>query len=843
MKIMINKLKNFYKHKLGISFEPYLYQLNVAEQLLAGKNIILQVPTGAGKTWASIIPFLYAQENQRTDFPSKMIYSLPLRTLTNSIYEDVKAICPASIQTGEYGEDPYFENDIIFSTIDQTLSNFLCFPLALSKRQANINAGSLIGSYLVFDEFHLLDTNLSMATTIGMLKMLGNLCRCCIMTATLSDDFMIALKDSLPNYEIITLDDFPEDKNKITSLLPKINKKKVETVEQIISAERIIDLHKNKSIIICNRVETAQKIYNDIISFQKIGDLKSVKKENIICIHSRFFDKDRKFKEQKLKKLFGKKADKNEEAILIATQVIEAGMDISCNVMHTEISPISSFLQRVGRCARFEGEQGQIYVYDLLELNEHELLKIDNLGLEEDKAEVRRLNKKYLPYDNNLCQKTFTELKNVKTLDDSIPKQLIEKIIGDEEKLIINQIYQGQGGGFNQNKIRESWETCEKNHYRSTIRDIQSVDITLITDDMCNYVAKYPYSLQSLGIFKWSLVSWLNKIIKGEGPILYDEEDWLIKGLEQNNISEDFDNDESFGLKLLKITDFKKIPSQVYLNAKYFGYHQTFGFNWQYKYSFNNASPVKEYEIKAEEFKALAKDTFYQHNKGLIGAFEQLFLNSKDGTPSKLDFTFNELSKYLENPLLDRIAFIKLIRTMIILHDYGKLNTTWQKPMQHYQAIRENISIENYKEILAHTDYDSNNSTDVSLGINVKLNKRPSHAGVGAFVTKDLLFDNESIKGAIKMAIARHHSPLAKSYPDFEVNNKNYNAIKILFDEFNLDIKLERISRKGSELTFEATGWHRERILYLFLVRILRICDQKATEDLNKYFKTTIQNV
>jgi hypothetical protein len=33
------------------SFTPYVYQARVAELLLAGKNIVLSVPTGAGKTW------------------------------------------------------------------------------------------------------------------------------------------------------------------------------------------------------------------------------------------------------------------------------------------------------------------------------------------------------------------------------------------------------------------------------------------------------------------------------------------------------------------------------------------------------------------------------------------------------------------------------------------------------------------------------------------------------------------------------------------------------------------------------------------------------------------------
>ena len=46
---------NFYKDILG--FEPYDYQVKVAELLLSGKNLILSVPTGSGKTWASVMPF------------------------------------------------------------------------------------------------------------------------------------------------------------------------------------------------------------------------------------------------------------------------------------------------------------------------------------------------------------------------------------------------------------------------------------------------------------------------------------------------------------------------------------------------------------------------------------------------------------------------------------------------------------------------------------------------------------------------------------------------------------------------------------------------------------------
>ena len=69
---------SFYQNLTG--FTPYDYQIRVAELLLAGKNVILSIPTGAGKTWASIVPFLFALQRDLKNFPQKMIYSLPLRT-------------------------------------------------------------------------------------------------------------------------------------------------------------------------------------------------------------------------------------------------------------------------------------------------------------------------------------------------------------------------------------------------------------------------------------------------------------------------------------------------------------------------------------------------------------------------------------------------------------------------------------------------------------------------------------------------------------------------------------------------------------------------------------------
>ncbi|MFX8945908.1 hypothetical protein ABTN08_19825, partial [Acinetobacter baumannii] len=43
------------------------------------------------------------------------------------------------------------------------------------------------------------------------------------------------------------------------------------------------------------------------------------------------------------------------DRIIIATQVVEAGVDISAAVLLTELAPWPSLVQRFGRCARWGG--------------------------------------------------------------------------------------------------------------------------------------------------------------------------------------------------------------------------------------------------------------------------------------------------------------------------------------------------------------------------------------------------------------------------------------------------------------------------------------------------------
>jgi CRISPR-associated endonuclease/helicase Cas3 len=53
------------------------------------------------------------------------------------------------------------------------------------------------------------------------------------------------------------------------------------------------------------------------------------------------------------------------ERLIIATQVVEAGVDISARILFTELCPWPSFIQRCGRAARYPGETADVFWLDV----------------------------------------------------------------------------------------------------------------------------------------------------------------------------------------------------------------------------------------------------------------------------------------------------------------------------------------------------------------------------------------------------------------------------------------------------------------------------------------------
>ncbi|OKH35678.1 hypothetical protein NIES2119_19450 [[Phormidium ambiguum] IAM M-71] len=195
-----------YFHTLT-KFPPRQFQLQTIEKLLNRQDILLRAPTGSGKTETAIAPILFAKPLQ-LNFPNKLIYVVPLRTLANSLRQRTEILLEnwskyyplprpltVTLQTGENPEDPRFEGDIIFCTIDQMLSSFLNIPYSVGRGSANVNAGAIFASYLVFDELHLLDPERSFTTVLKVLQQVKGIAPFLLMTATLTDELSQQIKE------------------------------------------------------------------------------------------------------------------------------------------------------------------------------------------------------------------------------------------------------------------------------------------------------------------------------------------------------------------------------------------------------------------------------------------------------------------------------------------------------------------------------------------------------------------------------------------------------------------------------------------------------------------------
>ena len=105
------------------------------------------------------------------------------------------------------------------------------------------------------------------------------------------------------------------------------------------------------TLAIVNTVERAQSAYDELTKPRN----KLLPKAEKVLVHSRFREDDRK----KRNKAISERPDPGGPGtVVVATQAVEAGVDISARTLITELAPWPSMVQRFGRCNR-EGKDAQ----------------------------------------------------------------------------------------------------------------------------------------------------------------------------------------------------------------------------------------------------------------------------------------------------------------------------------------------------------------------------------------------------------------------------------------------------------------------------------------------------
>lgn len=293
------------------------------------KNLIIVAPTGSGKTEAA---YLASKNWGRTT------YALPMKTLANDIHDRLNTYernvtgSEWSVQHSSNQTDRHLANDLSVSTIDQVLSGYFGFG-----REAFMRGKNVLRNHLILDEVQLFDPERALQSLLSLLEHttaepFNN--HFCMMTAT----FPTALHKYLETHfnAEVYIERTPPIHKEVT-----LNWADTLPVATIASEQ-------TKQIIACNTQQQQVDIYERLIK-------EGVNPKRLVVLNSRLYPDDRERAETLVHQHFGKDSEENDK-ILIATQIIEAGMDISADTFYTYEAPIDSLIQREGRCSRWGGK-------------------------------------------------------------------------------------------------------------------------------------------------------------------------------------------------------------------------------------------------------------------------------------------------------------------------------------------------------------------------------------------------------------------------------------------------------------------------------------------------------
>ena len=814
--------------------EFHNFQRRVAQHLRNGKSVILQAPTGTGKTMAALWPFLEAWDRDKRDqtvsFPKKCIYSVPMRVLANQFEEEIDTLVrermlfvqspTVKIQTGERPDDPQLRGNLIFATIDQSLSSALAVPFSLSAGMANLNAGAFYSSYLVFDEFHLFPVGKggsasgALVTTLQLLARMQGIVPFVLMTATFSSTMLGELAQRL-GAEVVCVP--KHEYLQIASGDGKQARQRYYHVhEETVNADGVLDAHNaddvTRSIVVCNQVKRAQELY------VKLRDHPKRSGTEIRLLHSRFTPEDRKLKEKVIRREFGKDVHERtiDSMILVATQIVEVGLDITCDRLHTEVAPANAIFQRAGRCARYPGEIGHVHIY--------QVPTRDSRG--EEKPD-------YQPYPDVLCGTTWHSLRRRagQELDFEDEQTIIDEVHTDEDRDLLTAMDQQQGLIWR--SIYNAMEAHDRSHRQDLIRSIDSVTV-LATD--CLEKLGNPFTAQGFSLFRGSVRGiWcdLEEMADSCDPGEFEDRPWTMQYPSSSQPDhEDATQEERYVWHPVSDRSQISCTAVVVINSAFCAYDEELGFRIQ--------SPCEQTGWTSKQGKSFSGNRFdgfgYQlesyaeHIERVVRVYENQF---------KDDYTYvqRKLAELWDLPF---DGLNQAIRLAIACHDLGKLDKCWQRWVRLYhKEIGEPLRDPSCMAV--HTNYDPRNQTHQKAKKQANRQvPRPKHAAESAVAAAPIVASHigpqqKDLARAVLTAIARHHSTGTDRCAEFTLHQETGNALTQALEAAKLPAsERPQLGVSGPRRTLDRflikPEEFRSLLLYLYIVRMLRLCDGLSQE-------------
>ena len=384
--------------------KPNDMQCEIVEQ--DSERIILNAGCGEGKTAAAL---LFAQKLLKEKQIDRIIFTLPTKFTANNLSKDFtdekKYAIPEKLVGITHGdaaeflrqraqetndddtdEDEIenlimalvFENSIYAKPVTISTVDHLIMSLYHGYRFADRAFSNITSSLVVFDEVHYYEKHTLGAIAETMRRLTELQVPHLVMTATIPNAVHKELDELVTSQPYrfqrapAVIQDTSEPKTPFE--IERLTETFIDENDGSVSHELLERVEQNidrRQIIFVNQVARAKKIY------QTLAD--SGITENLICYHSGFISKQRNEKEKIIRALFKSPKDREETdisalecrdfhntepCILVSTQVSELSLDISADVMYSEIAPIDSIVQRGGRLHRkgeFPQQDGYVH--------------------------------------------------------------------------------------------------------------------------------------------------------------------------------------------------------------------------------------------------------------------------------------------------------------------------------------------------------------------------------------------------------------------------------------------------------------------------------------------------
>jgi len=421
------------------------------------RELIAVLPTGYGKTR------FFIQKHDLLDKIGKIVHSLPLQAIIFDFYNEMKKVLKDNVGyqmslhvPEDDGKRPYLSRKYMITTVDSFLLDFYGIPvheIFRSKWHSDIAMLFARTSNIILDEFHLLtaidvdNVEEEFAKVISVVSNVREAVkkrnrRFIILTATLPRSLIESFKirplvlapDSHPfvTNEMIRVWDNNDGFISSFSEYGMRVKTYIHTGDKRDIIKRIVKDNEGRILIVLNHIKDVEELSKEL--------------EGCVFVHGLFTNESKQ-------RIINDIRNFN---CVISTQVLEAGVNLSFDVLITDIAPAFSLIQRAGRILRtpndIKSKEGEIHIlvddlekqvkgvysveitkatYDWLNENCGKCCTMNWRLPEKDKPDYLRLILAIDKSVNNIMQKEREDINNFLNFITNIiqtPQRIIGKI-------------------------------------------------------------------------------------------------------------------------------------------------------------------------------------------------------------------------------------------------------------------------------------------------------------------------------------------------------------------------------------------------------------------------------